>query len=179
MDILGTLLGSVQDGAVGQAAQRLGIGSSDSSALVKKLVPMLAGGIERSAAGADGIGRLAAALGKGNHQRYLDDPAELEQEAATNDGNAILGHILGSKDVSRRAAAEAAAETGVDVATIKKFLPLIAAASMGALSKQTGAGASLAKSDADGGLGLLGKLLGSSAGQSAAGKLFSLGKKLF
>ncbi|NNC65389.1 MAG: DUF937 domain-containing protein [Gammaproteobacteria bacterium] len=179
MDILETLLGSMQEGAVGRAAQQLGIGSTDSSALVKKLVPMLAGGIEQSAAGSDGLGRLAAALGNGNHQRYLDNPAELEQDAATNDGNAILGHILGSKDVSRRVAAEASAETGIDVATVKKFLPLIAAASMGALSKQTEGGASLARSDTDGGLGLLSSLLGSSAAQSTAGKLFSLGKKLF
>ncbi len=179
MDILGTLLGSAQEGAVGRAAQQLGIGSSESSALVKKLVPMLAGGITQSSASPDGIGRLAAALGKGNHQRYLDDPNELEQEAATTDGNAILGHILGSKDVSRRVAAEASAETGIDVATVKKFLPLIAAASMGALSKQTGAGAKLSDAGADGGSGLLGSLLGSSAAQSTAGKLFSLSKKLF
>lgn len=179
MDILGTLLGSVQGGAVGRAAQQLGIDASDSSALVKKLVPILAGGIEQKAASTDGIGRLAAALGKGNHQRYLDDPTELEQEAATNDGNAILGHVLGSKDVSRRVAAEASAETGIDVNTVKKFLPLVAAASMGALSKQTQAGANLSGSDAVGGLGLLGSLLGSSAARSTAGKIFSLSKKLF
>ncbi len=41
MDILGTLLGSVQGGAVGQVAAKLGLGSSDSRALVEKLVPAL------------------------------------------------------------------------------------------------------------------------------------------
>jgi hypothetical protein len=179
MNILGTLLGSVQGGAVGQAAAQLGLGSSDSEALLKKLVPALAGGIQRSAANAGGLEGLAAALGKGNHQRYIDDPAALKDAATVMDGNAILGHLLGSKEVSRRVAGEASAETGIDVGTIKKFLPIVAAAAMGALSKQTQGGASLSKSDLGGALGMLSSLLGSAAGDSTAGKLLSLGKKLF
>jgi len=179
MDLLGTLLGSVQSGAVGQAAAQLGLKSSDSQALLKKLVPALAGGIKQNAANAGGLEGLAAALGRGNHQRYLDDPAALKATATTSDGNAILGHLLGSKDVSRRVAGEASTETGVDVGTIKKFLPIVAAAAMGALSKQTKGGESLSKSDLGGALNLLSGLLGPSGGGSTAEKLLSLGKKLF
>jgi len=179
MDILGTLLGSGQDGAVGQVAKQLGLGASDSQALLKKLVPALAGSIKQTAVSPGGLEKLASALGKGNHQRYLDDPSALEDSATISDGNAILGHLLGSKEVSRRVADEAAADTGIDAGLIKKFLPIVAAASMGALSKQTGAGANLSKSDSAGALDLLGGLLGSTAGESTAGKLFSLGKKLF
>lgn len=179
MDILGTLLGSGQDGAVGQVAKQLGLGASDSQALLKKLVPALAGSIKQSAVSPGGLEKLTAALGKGNHQRYLDDPSALEDSATVSDGNAILGHLLGSKEVSRRVADEAAADTGIDAGLIKKFLPIVAAAAMGALSKQTGAGANLSKSSSAGALDLLGGLLGSTAGQSTAGKLFSLGKKLF
>jgi hypothetical protein len=179
MDILGTLLGSVQGGSVGQAAAQLGLKSSDSEALLKKLLPALAGGIQQNAANPGGLEGLAAALGKGNHQRYIEDPEALKDAATVTDGNAILGHLLGSKDVSRSVAGEASAETGIDVGTIKKFLPIVAAAAMGALSKQTNGGASLSKSDLGGALGMLGSLLGSSGGGSTAEKLLSLGKELF
>ena len=42
-----------------------------------------------------------SALSSGNHGQYLDRPASLADPAAVTDGNGILGHLLGSKDVSR------------------------------------------------------------------------------
>jgi hypothetical protein len=40
-------------------------------------------------------------LAGGGHQRYVEDPSALTHQATVADGNAILGHILGSKDASR------------------------------------------------------------------------------
>ena len=68
----------------------------------------------------------------------MDDPSTLGRPDATDDGNSILGHILGSKEVSRELAGRAANNTGVDSGIIKKILPLIAGLVMGGLSKQTG-----------------------------------------
>ena len=177
MDILGSLLGSADGGAVGQAARQLGLKSSDSQALLKQLVPPLASSLQRNAADRDGLAKLAAALGGGSHQRYLDDPQALEKSEAVDDGNAILGHLFGSKDVSRQVASAASGATGINAATVKRFLPLVAAAAMGALSKQTDRGSRL--SDASGALGLLGNLLGGAESGSAASKLLSIGKRLF
>jgi hypothetical protein len=179
MDILGTLLGSAQGGALEQAAQQFGLKSSDSQRLLKALVPALAGGITQNATKPGGMAKLTQALSTGNHQRYVDEPAALRDPGAVDDGNAILGHLLGSKDVSRRVADEAATATGVDAGVIKKFLPLIAAAAMGALSKQTAAGADLEKAGAGGALGALAGLFGSGGGAEVAGKLLALGKKFF
>ena len=64
----------------------------------------------------------------------------LEADATRMDGNKILGHILGSKDVSRNVAAAAANDTGIDADLIKKALPLVAALAMGAMSKKTSGG---------------------------------------
>src|SRR5262249_25354995 len=50
----------------------------------------------------------------------------------------ILGHILGSKDVSRSVASNAASATGLSPAVLQQMLPVVAALAMGALSKQTG-----------------------------------------
>lgn len=178
MDLLGTLLSSAQGGSIEQAASRLGLGSADTQGLLKRLVPALAGGIKRNAASEQGLKGLTRALSSGDHQRYLDDPAALESESTVSDGNAILGHLFGNKDVSREVAQRASAETGLDVSLIKKFLPLAAAATMGAVSKQTSGGTGLAESGAGGVLGMLGGLLDSDKDGSIADDLLSLGKKL-
>ena len=59
------------------------------------------------------------------------------------DGNNILGHIFGSKDVSRNVAAQAASSTGIGASLIKKALPLLASLAMGAMSKGSNSGKSL------------------------------------
>ena len=178
MNLLGALLGSAQGGAIQQAASQLGLGSTDAQALLKQLGPALAGGLKRNSTTESGLQSLTQALAGGNHQRYLDEPAALQSEESISDGNAILGHLFGSKDVSRQVANDASAKTGVDVGIIKKFLPLAAAAVMGAVSKQTGGGARLAEAGASGGLDLLRGLLDSDGDGQVLDDLLSLGKKL-
>ena len=121
---------------------------------------------------------LQNALSRGNHQQYIDRPELIQSEATREDGNKILGHLFGSKDVSRNVAAQAAQDTGIDAGLIKKALPLLAGLAMGALSKNS---RSEDPTDSDGGLGaLLGGLLG--GGSSSAGgvdDLLDLAKKLF
>ena len=74
------------------------------------------------------------------------------------DGNNILGPILGSKDVSRNLAAQASKSTGINSSPIKKALPLIASLAMGAMSKSSNAGQSLDNSSSAG--DLFGSLMG-------------------
>ena len=57
------------------------------------------------------------------------------QETLT-DGNAILGHVLGNKDVSRAVATQASAQTGIAADVLKRFLPIAATLVMGSLAKQ-------------------------------------------
>jgi hypothetical protein len=180
MNILETLLQSAQGGSVQDAAAGLGLDQANSQALLKGLVPALAGGLKNNVSASGGLEGLTRALSNGNHARYLDDAKALTTDSARDEGNAILGHILGSKDVSRQVAGHAAAETGIDPAVIKKFLPIVAAAAMAALSKQTSGGAALeqAGGSAGGLAGMLGGLLGDDGGDTL-GKLVSLGKKFF
>ena len=77
------------------------------------------------------------ALQDGNHSQYLDNPNLLQREETRRDGNAILGHLFGSKDVSRAVAAHASQKTGIGDSILKKMLPLVASMAMGSLSKQT------------------------------------------
>lgn len=138
----------------------LGLDASKTSALVGALAPSLMRGVQKQAAADGGLKKLKKALGSGGHQRYLEDPNLMDADSSRTDGNNILGHLFGSKDVSRKVAAEAAENTGIDVSLVKKALPMLAGLAMGALSKKSDAGKSLESSLP----GLLGGLLGGDDG---------------
>jgi hypothetical protein len=81
-------------------------------------------------------------------------------------GNDVLGHIFGSKDVSRAVAQNAASQSGLDSGLLKKMLPMLAMLVAGYMANQRSAGGSAAQGA--GGLGgVLGGLLGGRPGGSA------------
>src|SRR5512146_2431817 len=169
MGILDTVLGAANGGAVGQLAQQFGLSPGQATSAVGALMPHLANGIQNNAATKEGLSGLLSALGSGQHESYLDDPATLAQQATTDDGNAILGHVLGSKDASRQVAGQAAAQTGIDPAILKKMLPVVATLAMGALARHSKAAAG-GGTPGGAGLGaLLGGLLGGQAGGASGG----------
>ncbi|MBT8102427.1 MAG: DUF937 domain-containing protein [Gammaproteobacteria bacterium] len=160
MNLMDLLKASGGGNSVGQLAKTVGLGSADTSKLVEALAPALMRGMQKNTADDSGLAGLRSALQTGGHDRYIDNPELLASEATRNDGNNILGHIFGSKDVSRNVAAVAAKDTGIDASLIKKALPLLATLAMGAMSKKTSAGRDIGSSAASGGLGPLGDLLG-------------------
>lgn len=179
MNLLQSLLEANGGQVVGQLARNFGVDESQAGAALSQLVPALAGGLRNNLGQQGGLESLLGALQRGQHGRYLDDPALLDQAGTVDDGNAILGHLFGSKDVSRQVAARAAAQSGLDPSLLKKMLPVIAALAMGALNRQAGGAApgrqAATPLDAGGGLGgLLGGLLGGSAGAAPGGNVGGL-----
>ena len=162
MDLLDLLKNTGGRDSMAEMARSLGLGSGDAGRLVEALGPPLTRGLSRQTDDPGGLDNLARALESGNHQRYIDNPQLMRDEATRIDGNKILGHIFGSKDVSRNVAAKAAGETGIDASLIKKALPLLAGLVMSAMSKKTNAGRDIGS--ASGGLGPLGSLLGGGDG---------------
>ena len=159
MDLLKAILAAQGNGTTRQLANQFGINESQTQDVMTKVLPLLARGLSKNSANSGGLGALLGALQAGQHSQYLDNPSSLGRPESTADGNKILGHIFGSKDVSRNVAAHAAQETGVDVGIIKKMLPLLAGTAMGALSKQ-----SAAPQPRQGGGGLLGMVAGLAGG---------------
>lgn len=139
MDLLNIILNAGGGNAVRSLARSHGLDESQASSAITNLLPALSQGLARNAASAEGLGSLMGALSSGGHQRYIDRPESLEEQDTINDGNGILGHILGSKDVSRQVAGDAAARTGIGEGVLKKMLPVVAAMAMGVLSKQSSA----------------------------------------
>ena len=159
--------------SIGALSKQLGIGDGDTSKMIEALAPALTRGLQKQTENPSTLDGLTKALAGGNHQRYLDEPELVGQADAVADGNKILGHLFGSKDVSRNVAAQAAEQTGIESSLIKKALPILAGLAMGALSKKGPEAAS------GGGLGdLLGGLLGGGDGLDLDDVL-GLAKKLF
>lgn len=148
MDLLDLLKATGGGKSVGKLSESIGLGSADTSKLIASLAPALMGGLTKNASGG-GLDSLRGALQKGGHDRYIDNPDLMAAEDTRSDGNKILGHIFGSKDVSRQVAAAAESDTGIDAGLIKKALPILAALAMGAMSKKSSGGSS------GGGLGSL------------------------
>jgi hypothetical protein len=158
MNILDAIA-SAQDGAaVRQLGSQFGLGQDQAAAAMSALVPALAAGVQRNVQTEGGLGNLLAALSSGNHQQYLDNPAQLDDQAAVSEGNGILGHLLGSKDASREVATRAAAQTGLSADVLKRMLPLVATLMMGAFSKQSGPGSATSAGPGASGGGILAML---------------------
>lgn len=144
MNILETIVGAGNGAAVNQLASQFGLPPDQTKSALAALMPALAAGLQKNMASENGVSGLISALSRGNHAAYLENPSTLTNPATREDGNAILGHVLGSKDVSRAVAARASQQTGVGTDVLKKMLPLAATLAMGALSRQTGGGSAFA-----------------------------------
>ena len=120
-----------------QVGAQLGLDQNQSQSAIAALLPAISSALKQNTSNPQGLAGLLGALQNGNHEQYLENPQMLGQQQTVNDGNAILGHLFGSKDVSRAVAGHAAKKTGIGVDVLKKMLPLVATMAMGSLSKQT------------------------------------------
>jgi hypothetical protein len=158
MNILNAILGADDGRAVGALAQQFGLSQDQASSALGALLPALAGGLQRNVTQGGGLESLIGALASGRHGQYLDNPDLLAAPSTAADGNAILGHILGSKDVSRAVASNAAASTGIGQDVLKRMLPVVATLAMAALSRQTASAASPGQVTPDAMAGNIGSL---------------------
>lgn len=157
MNITDLLLGKDNSGSVGALARQFGITEAQARDAVASMAPSLSRGMQHHTKESSGLDSLINALGKGNHSKYIDDPGVLGRKETTDDGNSILGHIFGSKEVSRNVATHAAQKTGLGGSLLKKMLPVVATMVMGTLGKKLlgGGGAAPAQAQSSGILGTL------------------------
>ena len=158
MNVFDSILSAGNGAAVRQLGSQLGLDEAQTSSALFALVPALSAGLRQNMQSPEGLSGLVSALSGGQHQRYITDPDALGRAETVADGNGILGHILGSKDVSRQIAARAGEQTGLGSDVMKRMLPLVATLVMGAMSRQasTGGASALAGGGAGGLLEMLG-----------------------
>ncbi len=177
MGLIDSIIKEHGGGIVTQLAGQFGLDKATAEKAVRALMPALSEGLNKNISSPDGLQSLVSALQKGDRGTIIDNPAELSNPGITEDGNGILGHLLGSKEASRRVAGDAAEQTGVDSSTLKKILPVVASVAMGVLSKQNlGLGGGAASMIT----GALGSFLKSDDGDGSDEQgLLGLAKKLF
>lgn len=135
--LLDLLAGTQAQRAKQQLGQQFGLSEDMTQQALSVIIPALAAGLKSNAGKQGGVESLLGALSNGKHSRYIDEPSLLGQPETRDDGNGILGHLLGSKDMSRSVASHASQKTGLDTGLLKKMLPIIATMVMGSLSKRT------------------------------------------
>ncbi|MGB3721514.1 MAG: DUF937 domain-containing protein [Pacificimonas sp.] len=142
----------------GSVGKPFGLTPEQTKGAMASLLPMVMGGMRKRAAGGD-IAQVESLA------TSVDRP-----ERARDTGNAILGQIFGSRDVSRQVAKKASDETpGVSDGVMKMLLPIVAAMAGKALTKKMGGGVL-------GGLAgaAMGSMLGGQSGAATGGGLGGL-----
>ncbi len=136
--------------AMNQMAAQFGLSPEQVQAATEALLPAFSIGLKRNTADPMGMGGFLSALASGQHGKYFENIGQAFNPAGMQDGNAILGHLFGSKDVSRAVAAQAAQATGIGQEILKQMLPVLATTLMGGMFKQSSGSLNAAGMGADG-----------------------------
>lgn len=132
------MLSNAQNGsAMKEIAEKFGLDQSQMNSALEAMMPAFSNGLKRNVSSPDAMGQFMKALSSGNHAQYFENAASALSSEGIADGNNILGHLFGSKEVSRAVAAQAEAASGVGQNIIKQLLPIIASTLMGGMFNQT------------------------------------------
>ena len=123
--------------AVDIMARQFGLAQEQATKAVAALMPAFSEGFKRNAANPYDMAAFMKALTTGEHAKYFDDVTKAFTPQGMAEGNGILGHLFGNKDVSRAIAAQAAQMTGIGQEIYKQMLPAMASTLMGGLFKQS------------------------------------------
>ncbi len=137
MNIFDMIMAAQGGKAAGNMGSQFGLNAKQSQGAIAALLPAISSALKKNTASPQGLQGLLGALQGGQHQQFLDNADTYAKPETRDQGNAILGHLFGSKDVSRAVAGHAAKQSGIDTSVLKKMLPMVATMAMGSLSKQT------------------------------------------
>ncbi|KFB10981.1 DUF937 domain-containing protein [Nitratireductor basaltis] len=152
------LLKNAQNGhALDELSRQFNLPRDKTEEAMEALLPAFSQGLKRNASDPGGMGGFLAALSSGKHAQYFEDAGYAASPEGRSEGNGILGHLFGSKDVSRAVAAQASQFTGIDQTTLKQMLPALASMIMGGLFKQSAGQVPQARASGSG--GMLGEIM--------------------
>lgn len=138
MPSLFDILAQAQNGNGMQAlAQQFGLSQQQAQSAVEALLPAFSQGLKRSTSDPYGLGAFMTAMASGQHAKYFEDASRAFSPQGVDEGNGILGHLFGSKELSRAVASQAAQASGVSQQVLQQMLPAVASMVMGGLFKQT------------------------------------------
>ncbi len=155
---MNNLFDIVMNAGNGQAVQAMmrqfGLNQAQMTSALEALLPAFSQGLKRNTADPYGLGAVMQAMMAGGYGQFFTNPAAAFTPAGMSAGNAVLGQLFKSKDLSRAVASQAAAATGIGQEVLKQMLPALATMLMGGLAQQTMMKAS------SGGFGASGNIFG-------------------
>ena len=186
-DLAGTLIGMLSNGELDKLGSQLGTDPASTQRAVSAAVPMLLSALGKNAASPQGAEELLGALSRDHDGSVLDNVgAALGSGSLSQDGAAILGHVLGNKQGT--VAAGIGQATGLTAGTSSQLLAMLAPLVMGSLGKtqrESGLDASALASmlggqrkQANAGLGGLAGLLDMDGDGDITDDVVNLGSKL-
>ncbi len=132
------MLANAQNGqAMEQLSRQFGLSMQQTQSAVEALMPAFSQGLKRNTSDPYGLGSFMSAMASGQHAKYFEDAQKAFAPQGVSEGNGILGHLFGSKDLSRAVADQAAQVSGVSSQVLQQMLPVIASMIMGGLFKQS------------------------------------------
>lgn len=137
MNLFDMLAGAQGGNGMEALARQFNLSPQQTQGAVEALLPAFSQGFRQNVADPNGLGSFLRAMASGQHAKYFDDASKAFSPAGLKDGNGILGHLFGSKDLSKAVAAQASQETGIGQNVLQQMLPAIASMLMGGLFKQT------------------------------------------
>ncbi len=119
-------------------AKQVGIDTKDADLIIKKLAPILMGGVKANLNSDKDSRGLIKHIQSKKYSDILDKPDEhLKNSNFKEIGDEILAEITGSKENSREVAKHVEKETGVNSSIIKTILPMLAPIVIGVLTKKS------------------------------------------
>src|SRR5262245_14518162 len=132
------MLANAQNGSgIETLARQFGLTQQQTQDALDALLPAFSQGLKRNASDPYGVGAFLTAMASGQHPKYFEDASKAFAPQGVQEGNGILGHLFGSKELSRAVASQAAQATGIGQDVLKQMMPAIAAMLMGGLFKQS------------------------------------------
>lgn len=123
--------------ALEQMARQFGLSQTQVQDAMEALLPAFSQGLKRNTQNPYDLSSFLSALASGQHAKYFEDAGNAFSQRGVEEGNGILGHLFGSKELSRAVAAQASQATGIAQQTLQQMLPALATMIMGGLFKQS------------------------------------------
>jgi hypothetical protein len=123
--------------AVDNLSSQFGLSPQQTQGALEALLPAFSMGLQRQTQAPDMFSQLAGMMtgGQGYQQAFEDANNDGIPDHLQQQGNAVLGQLFGTKDVSRAVAQQASAMSGVSDSILKAMLPVVASMLMGGLSR--------------------------------------------
>ena len=128
------ILSNAQGGAaIEQLSRQYGLTPEQTRTAIESLLPAFQMGLEQATSTPEGLATLITMMGQPNVQTVFDNTAAMFGRQGLEAGNAVLGVLFGSKDMTSAFAAQAAQFAGVGPDVLKQMMPVIAAVLVGGM----------------------------------------------